>query len=209
MNTDHDDLFLHRAMEARHGDADWASFEARAALHPQLWEQFARAQRDDRLLGAEVAEVLTGAAVELPGPRPRAHRALPGRWATWSGWAAAAAIALLWAGGFAPGSSDDAAPLSAGGEAAAAASLAGLSDADSALADYLQRGRAEGRVVKEMPMILLQAVPLEDGGHQVLFLRQIVERHTVEQLYEYETDELGRPVPVELKHVTPVSLRPL
>ena len=65
---------------------------------------------------------------------------------------------------------------------------------------YLERGQEAGRVVGEMPAkVLLEAQPSAQGsGYEVLYLRQIMERAVVSDLYEFGVDERGRPVPVRM-----------
>ena len=77
------------------------------------------------------------------------------------------------------------------------------------LARYLDQGYEEGRVVGELPdKVLIRATPmaLQDGtiGYDVVYVRQILERVQVPDLYTFGAtqDELGRsrmqPVPVRV-----------
>ncbi len=77
------------------------------------------------------------------------------------------------------------------------------------LARYLDQGYEEGRVVGELPdKVLIRATPaaMKDGsiGYDVYYVRQILERAQVSDLYKFGAtqDELGRasmqPVPVRI-----------
>jgi len=77
------------------------------------------------------------------------------------------------------------------------------------LARYLDQGYEEGRVVGELPeKVLIRATPaaMQDGsiGYDVYYVRQILERAQVSDLYKFGAtqDEMGRatvqPVPVRI-----------
>jgi hypothetical protein len=97
-----------------------------------------------------------------------------------AGWAAAillAAIIVLQPG--APSDHLDAAP-------------------DTLLTRYMTEGAAQGRVVGELPQLTLKVSPAEGGdGYDVLFVRRLLERATVEDVYRLGLDEHGRPAVVQ------------
>jgi|GEM_PF-685423 len=82
-----------------------------------------------------------------------------------------------------------------GGSAASLAPL-GLASPDEAMRKYLELGKAQGRVVGELPQrIILESRELPGGGgREVLYIRQLIERAVVDDLYRFGTDDQGRPV---------------
>lgn len=114
-----------------------------------------------------------------------------------SGWLAAAAVAFFAIDGrFAhvvqqPGTN----------EASLLPQLPRMTRDDSssgALREYLRKGNQDGTVIGEMPRkILMQAQPAADGlGYDVVYIRQILERGKVNDLYRFSEDEAGRTTPV-------------
>jgi hypothetical protein len=85
----------------------------------------------------------------------------------------------------------------AGGDTAAASVIPANLSASDALSLYLERGRDEGLVVEERPdLVVVGSRPAEDGGgYEVLYVRQILERTIVPEVYVPSgRDEDGRPV---------------
>jgi hypothetical protein len=78
-------------------------------------------------------------------------------------------------------------------------------DGAEALKRYLSQGRAEGRVVGEQPMRLLECEPLLDGGYRVLYVRSILESAVVNAPYRVTTDDLSQTGGVQMQ---PVQLQP-
>jgi hypothetical protein len=69
--------------------------------------------------------------------------------------------------------------------------------ADEALQSYLRLGKQTGRVVAEVPQrIILEQRPLAGGGHEVLYVRQVIERAVVGDMYSLGQDDAGQPVMV-------------
>src|SRR5690606_27872013 len=109
----------------------------------------------------------------------------------WAGWAAAAAVAVAWVGlGVAP--QDGAGPVQP---------LAASLTPTQLLDQYLEKGRQSGLVQGEAPAkTLLSAQPAPSGnGYEVIYIRQIVERAIVTDLYQLGADEAGNPQPVRLQ----------
>lgn len=226
------DLLVSRVVDhdatATEAHSHWAAFEAAAANHNQAWRELALAQRDALAL-AQVARTAESRAsrVSLPSEadalRPmrleEARRELervertsrPQRWSGYLGWAAAAVLALgFYSGRLNPNASR---PANSGTQSAGLIPNLGASTEPSAtedhLARYLDQGHEEGRVVGELPdKVLIRATPtaLKDGtvGYDVYYVRQILERVQVPDLYTFGAtqDELGRatvqPVPVRI-----------
>lgn len=75
---------------------------------------------------------------------------------------------------------------------------AGLSTPDEALGEYLRLGQMKGQVLGELPQrVMLQSRELGEGkGREVLYLRQIVERAVVKDVYKLGTNDVGEAVMV-------------
>ena len=66
---------------------------------------------------------------------------------------------------------------------------------------YLERGRQENLVIAEVPeRILIKTRPAAGQGYELLFVRQILERAVVPDLYRFDAqDETGRPTLVRFE----------
>jgi hypothetical protein len=133
---------------------------------------------------------------------------LPAAWrgslrlTSWAGWAVAAGLVIAIAGRWLGGPATPAAsPVqTAGIPTPADATL--VRSAEEALDAYLERGRSEERVIRQMPrMLLLEARPNPTGdGYEILYLRQLMERAVVPDLYQFGAeDEAGRPALVRYR----------
>ena len=221
------DILISRAVDQTATNADWDRLEFIAAHEPTVWRDLARAQRLNAQLVAEVGPLLAAAdRTQLPGredtregwrltpAETERHSAVLthrlGRVASWAGWAVAAALALavaigpqtagLGRGGAGPGGNSI-----AGGETAGMPQTAGVGSvattAAEALSAYLAKGKAQGTVIGELPeKVIIETAPQEEGGgYEVVYLRQIMERTRVSDLYRVSSDELGNPTPVPIK----------
>ncbi len=195
------DVLITRIIDGEATPEDWTSFKALASRDASVWGELAEAQQDHAELSSALGPSLALAdRVDAPlheGYSERLTvriRAVAG----WGGWLAAAAVLLAWTlgaggpqGGVGPG-------LGAGGATPQEAGLLRRpATPDQALDWYLDAGRAEGRVIAEMPTkVLLEARPNPDGaGFEVLYYRQILERAVVPELRS--VDGFGRVGPVE------------
>lgn len=199
MTNPRDDQIISRVIDGDASQRDWNALESIAARDPAVWRRLALALRDHagfvRAVNASVraadaveAPVTLAGAVPAAGAGPHRTRRL----GTWAGWAAAAVVALAWGSTFLrpPG-------VTTLGEHAGFAEAIRSAPAADLIAAYLDRGRAEDRVIGELPeRVLLDSRPAESGdGYELLYLRQILERVTVPDLYEYTAqDEAGRPM---------------
>ncbi|MFK7960207.1 MAG: hypothetical protein AB8G96_06745 [Phycisphaerales bacterium] len=124
-------------------------------------------------------------AMRFPAPRSTGARARGA-----AGWLVAAMLLLSLIvsaplrSGTAPSVGPVAGDPSATPTPTEAVQTAGLT-ADDALSLYLDRGRAEGRVVRESPtQVLISSRPSADGkGLEVTYVRQILERMVVPEMY--------------------------
>ncbi len=195
---DRRDELIGRVIDGEASESDWQSLRALAQADPSVWSDLTATQRQHELLADMVDEVGTIAdGVEIPAgelmtPAERFQRKMDGVRA-WGGWAAAAAVVLVWFTGLP-------API-AGGEGAAPtqASLVPTpviaSTPDEALSRYLDAGREAGTVIGVMPdKRVIESRPLADGsGVEVLYVRQILEREFVpaDQVFKVGRDEFG------------------
>ncbi|MFZ4574652.1 MAG: hypothetical protein ACOYN0_09660 [Phycisphaerales bacterium] len=202
MDTYDVDMLISRVVDGEAEAKDWAALESLAERDAAVWRELAMAVRLNHQLNAEVASE-TGLArgVDLDpaelehASTQSAERSLADRWrrvGAWGGWIAAALmIAVLGRAGL---NRQPSVPVNAAG--------VGLAPAEY-LSSYLESGKQDGTVVGEMPRkLLLDTTPAEDGGVYVLYVRQIVERVKVDDLYRISVDELGNPTPVKLPEGT-------
>ncbi len=216
------DILISRAVDKTATDADWDRLEFIAAHEPTVWRDLARAQRLDSQLVAEVGPLLEAAdRTRLPGrtdtregwrlteAETERHSAVLthriGRVASWAGWAVAAALAAAVAIGPQTGVMGNGGGPIASGDRAGVPQNAGIGSvaatAAEALDAYLTKGKAQGTVIGELPekVIIETAADDEGGGYEVVYLRQIMERTRVSDLYRVSSDELGNPTPVPIK----------
>jgi hypothetical protein len=191
LTTDERDLLVARAAEGAAGERDWAKLEALARTDASVWRDVAMTRRDMAAFSLAVNDQIESAMhVDVPAEEHMVFRLTQRSRtvATWAGWAAAAVIGLAWLG----------VPMAANqpsGPAADRPQSAGLfATAAEALDAYLKRGQQDGNVVQQLPTkVLLDAKPSADGkGYDVLYVRQILERATVPDLYKLSTDEWGQ-----------------
>ncbi|MCC6320744.1 MAG: hypothetical protein IT438_04830 [Phycisphaerales bacterium] len=213
------DLLISRIADGEAGEQDWAAFSALAEADPTgaAWKHLAQAQRDHAAMSLAVGVALHAAdRVDLPSQEAAAlfthRRHAPRRLRTFSrlgafgGWAAAAAVALAWFGGFGSGNG----PFRGGGETNTANLLPANWTSDDAARAYLDIGAKQGRVIGELPNrvpVYTQPTTLESGqpGVRVFYVRQFVESAIVTDVARLGLDESGRPVPVPAAMPMPVS----
>jgi hypothetical protein len=201
------DILISRVVDGEACEADWAAFRAMAERDGTLWRDLAEYQRDQAELAAAVqAAVAVADGVEAQ-TAPEMNRRLAERVrmvGSWGGWAAAAAIVLVWMtgrpmdaqNGGQIGQPQGASLLPTGGVA--------MTPAD-ALQTYIEKGQEAGLVVAEVPArVLIEARPNKTGGYEVVYLRQIMERKQVRELNTWGMDDVGRAVPVKF-HVPPAG----
>lgn len=90
-------------------------------------------------------------------------------WSRWSGWAAAAVLAIVWVGlEQLPTARNLPTPIS---------NPVQVSNVDDALANYISTAKSQGRLLQELPKVLIRTQPSADGTEtEVTYLRQFVER---------------------------------
>ncbi|CAN5678177.1 hypothetical protein BH11PLA1_BH11PLA1_23290 [soil metagenome] len=209
------DFLISRVIDHAATAEDFAALGALMRGDPSISGELAEAQRIHRLLaraGAEAAARLApypaafGAleAAEAEGvhaplaftPAPTAFSTRGKRWGM-LGWGIAACLALALTGQTL--NSKFAGPQAPGASAGFVAAT--YATPDDAMKAYIEMGKASGRVVGEMPqrvVIKSQPAPLDEHGQsagtEVLYVRQLIERAVVTDLYRLGTDELGRTI---------------
>jgi hypothetical protein len=194
-------------------ERDWRALTALAADHPAAWQELAIAQHQEASLRQMLADAVAvadrveapvhllndhGAARTNRGERTHEPAAFVfARRSAWSGWAVAALIALAFVAQFAGPWRQSQNPAGTGGGGPAASSNAGLGpmSAFDSFQNYLTRGQEEGAVIGELPKVLVESRPAPNGaGLEVLYLRQILERTIINDVYELNgRDETGQP----------------
>lgn len=223
------ELLISRVIDARAGAAEYAELSEIARVDPTVWTELADAQAIEsklrnaglgvldqvlashQVLGAERSDVIGSIGNDQPhgdlGQGGRDRRAGGGdgggrtRWAG-LGWGIAAVLAL--------GMTAQMLGIRRGdglsGTAGLGPTAATFTTPEAGLDAYLTLGKASGKVVGEMPQkYVIQSEPsqLPDGGLEVLYLRQFIERAVVKDTYRLGTDELGRTILVPT--VTPTA----
>ena len=204
MTVDHEDILICRIVDREASDADWSEFELLAAGDPGAWGRLAVAEREHAALSAVVDEALLAAdRVDLPRVTIEATHRFHARWRAWGGWAVAALVALAW------GTLQGVLPAAhtPGGQSAGLR-FANMSP-DEAFDQYLTRGIEEGRVLAELPTVMIEARPTDAGDAiEITIMRRVIERARVRGAYRVATDEAGeiRVIPaVPAVPVMPVS----
>jgi hypothetical protein len=188
------DILISRVVDGEATDDDWAQLADRAANTPEVWRDAAEAQRDHASMRIVVGEAARRAErIDTPTP----SRVPWVRVGGWAGWAVAAVITLVWAMRFVtpvpPEPGSVATPAGNPGPVVAPAPAPGT--AADAMRQYLDAGPENATVVSEIPTkVLLESRPLPDGGYELLYLRQFLERAVVDDLYELNgRNERGDP----------------
>lgn len=197
------DLLISRIVDGEASDAEWTSFRDVASRTPKAWEQLAQWQHDHRMMCEAV-----GGAIAVAEARdvPAAGSALVSRVRSamsWGGWAAAAAVALtVWMNQTGAPSR----PTDDDGYTAGLDFPVTPRTPDEALDRYLEIGKNDGRVIRQLPdRVLVQSEPLQSGGYEVVFIRQIMEREVVKQFYEVQgtvVDENGNRLRIRMAPVS-------
>lgn len=201
---------MSRVIDQHENDQDWRQFTALADQDPELWRELAESFRDENALtDAMNCSVAVADTVEAPVDLiPRSLQSsetddeqVPeiyvGPWkrsTQWAGWAVAALLILA----FAivrlqfPMSTEVPGILQAG----TTGQVTPIPTADEALQFYLNRGQQRGTVLQEIPQhVLLSTRQLPNNeGYELLYVRQILERAVVPDLYHHQgQNDSGQP----------------
>ena len=175
MKPTREDVLISRVVDREEAPTDWRELDRLAAAHGDLWQELLYSLRQDAAVRAVVAPALTAAdRSSLPEARPVRTRFLY----PWVGWAAALLMAVLWIASTGwPGS------VSIATEPVTAAPT-GVDGAD---------------VLGELSRVVVRTRPTDDGkGVEVVYVRRVLERTVVRELYQITEDEYGMPVPTQV-----------
>lgn len=200
------DLLISRVIDGRASSKDWDRFRAFAAHEPAIWCELADTQSQHEAVRDQLAgDLAIVEGVSLPGGpindiHTRQRLSIVGKW---GGWAAAAALLVVWSLGnptleSSGGSNSDNIPLQTGSMVPGI----GLLDAEpeQAFEQYLSAGQKSGRVIAEMPeQVVVETRPMPDGTIEVLYLRQIIERRLIDQAYRQVRDDAGNTLAVPVR----------
>lgn len=198
------DILITRIIDGEAGPEDWAAFKALAAREPSVWRDLAECQQDQADLALAVGDAARIAdSIDLPMDEARSLR-LAGRVrraVSWGGWAMAAVVALAFMtqgrGSTPPGQGT----TNTAGWRLPEGTIP-VSTPDEAYDAYLELGRQQHRFVEEAPTpLLVETRLLQDGRLEVHYVRRVVERVTVRDLFEVGVgvDETGRAVPIRVR----------
>ncbi len=185
MTLTREDILISRIVDGSAEPADWAELQEIAESEPEALRRLAEAQRREGDLRDAFGAALADAEdIELPIEHTATVYKFRTRLQAWTGWAAAAAVALAW--------------LTAGGVLRSdtpASNVAGWTPptTDEAYEQYQMLGLAEGRVLGELPKVMIQLERLENGQAEITYLRRVLERRMVTDVYEPGVDVYGRP----------------
>lgn len=211
MTIEREDILIGRAVDREASEQDWAELEQLAGADPTLWRRLGLAQHEHAALSVGMdAMIQTTDTIELPRQAVRAAGAFNLRWRAWSGWAAAAAICLVWATtqGLVPTRSP---ALNNTDQTTQSAGLTPASwTSGEAFDQYITRGKAEGHVLSELPTVMVQSRPMPDGKRfEVIILRRVMERTVVNRLYSIGQDDAMQLRVVPIRRARHASNRPM
>lgn len=196
------DLLMSRVVDGEASTEEWLRLTTIANAQPSLWRDIAEAQREHAVLQAHVGhagaiadrvdletdDMVDGAGIDQHGPLRRM---------AWSGWAVAALIGVAASVQvFRPATPLNNATTVTNAQAGLPNPIPAIQNARAALDTYLDLGRESGDVIAELPTkTLVETRPAPDGnGYELLYIRQILERTRVPDLYEYDgQNEFGQP----------------
>ncbi len=198
MRMEREDILIGRVVDGEATGADWGELEQLASADERVWARLARAQRSQASMSRAVDdEVVVAELVDLPLADASHHlhgwSEVSVRWRAYTGWGVAAALALAWAGAArystwpAGRHSTQPAPITAG---------IGSLGPEELMQRYVEQGSAQGRVIAELPMVMVESGPARGGeGVDVVYVRQLLERVRVRNVYELGLTEHGEPSP--------------
>lgn len=205
-DEDRRDILVARVVDGEATSEDWRELRTIAADDQAIWAEIAEQQDLKRELDDAVEDAISVAErVALPmhehasvAPNRRVRLVL-----TTGGWLVAASILVAWTISMREGVRTMPAP---GGGPTTAGIASPINTASEALAKYLELGKQSGEVIGELPTsLVIERTPNEDGGYNVIYLRQIVEKTTVDGVYQPATDDAGQTFFVPKSDADPVQ----
>jgi hypothetical protein len=195
-----EDVIIGRIVDGEASPSDWHDLDRIAEKDAAVWQRLAQAQRAHaRLERAVEDEIAVAELVSLPLHRERAVYDFVSRVRSYGGWAIAAVLALALIGAYNPLSRGT--PLNAAGFTGVPLEQA---TPDQAYDRYLQAGMKDGRVVQEMPSVLVDSKDLNGAqGGEVVIVRRVMERVNLKDVrfYMQKANEFGQPalMPMEFR----------
>lgn len=171
IESEREDLLLHRAASGTASPEDWRELELAGAGDSSIWERLALTIRDQGQL-QQIADFAAARAARVEIPNINIHNHPHTRAITASGWLTAAAVTMI--------------------------SLLAFFTQKPRLADG-QNHTSNSEILGELPKVLVETRAPENGsGVEVIFVRQVVERARVSGVDELQQDDLGRPVKIPI-----------
>lgn len=203
--TERADILISHVVDGEATAEQWRELEGLAAQEPKLWRELAESQRDAAALrsalrsaGDTADRVALPAEVAIAGRigsrhdgrgHSHAHPQLRfNRFGAWTGWLAAAVITIIASVQF------NQKNVNTGGATAGPGETI-VQTAGQLFDQYLATGKEDGSVLGEVPgKMLVESRPAASGqGFEIIFVRQVVERAIVPDLYKIEgTDDSGQ-----------------
>lgn len=201
------DLLISRVIDGRASSEDWDRFRAIAAHEPEIWTELGETQQQHESVRDELSAAIAIAdRVELPGgPIDDSHiRYRLGLVSRWGGWAAAAALLIVWSLGNPSLSLNSTNETSTAGVIPSLSTTGGIglseAEPEQAFEQYMSAGQRTGRVIAEMPeQVVVETTPMPDGTIEVLYLRQVIERRVINQAYRQVRDDAGNTIAVPVR----------
>ena len=191
------ELLISKALDGAAAPAEWDALENLAQRDGAAAAELVRGLRAHSGLTTALGLELAGVErVDLPRPRGVGAPWLSGA----AGWLAAGLVACLWIASergesASPPSPDGAlaeserAPLEVASAAQAAQTLQDAQAPDTATAPGSQVATA-GEAIGELPLLMVESRPLENGGYEVLYMRRTLERARVDELLEVDPEQV-------------------
>lgn len=202
MELTREEILTSRIVDEEATAHDWAELTTIAEADAGVWKRLAESQREHAALRMAVEERVSAAdAIALPAIAGEpAERALTIRFRSWSGWAAAAAVALVWASvqGVLP-------QMGRPGSGPMTAGWSMPQNTNQAFDQYRDVGQREGVVVGELPKELVEYRQATGGGLEVIYVRRVLERAIINGAYEFGRDDQGNAVVIPVD-VTPITV---
>lgn len=202
------DTLIDRILDETASEQEWARFRTLAATSPEAWRRLAEQQRMLSLLRRGVSEA-TASAVQVNLPMG-AGLSMWNRVLRHSGWAAAIAVGLLWAGMTATQNSvnqNDPRQAIVTPESDAQVQVAEMPQRSPRLDSAWISKQLEGLPqTRELPPLILQKQVTSEGV-EVTVVRRILERRTMGQVHDapWASSEFSAP-PREFEGDTPKPL---
>lgn len=208
------EILITRLADGDASDAEWNEFQRRAAADHAPWRQLAEEQHtvrklregfeqvaariDQISLAVACSESVEASEVAMSGrPANRGYQFVSHFARRYGGWAAAAAVALVWTISTftSPPSQHGSSELAGTAEGIANNGDTGFTNSSSNAVpvsmtpdQYYEKYLESPYVVRELQPLLLQTGRNQAGQPEVLYMRRIIERRKFDGMYRVATD---------------------